>query len=217
MSYRDWVASNLNEPSWDNEINSFSSLGDSLIEIQTKERKTLIVGVIESLKITSGDVSKVYNMAAPKRPNVVIGKGKAIWDGSAINYARQRNMGWGGMGQLHSAFHTDDYAEIQKREYSFVESNLSNHHRVRLLERLYDRIFKIHRTGGLSPITIVLIDSYELTGEEVRNAIINYGKFDAVLKTNPNGSPTGNAYTAAAEIGADIFVWAELFGRLNRK
>lgn len=216
MSYRDWIVSKLNNNEEYEGIDNAIALGDCLIEIKTEEGKIVVVGVIDGSNITEQDVYKVY-ISGPKKPNVVIAKYEAIWSGSAIDYARQHNVGWGGMGQISSAFHTDIYSEIQKREYKFVEAGLLKHNKVVRLERLYDRIFKIHRTGGLTPITVALINSYELSGEEVRHTIEKYGKFDAVLKTNPNGNPTGKAYSAASEIGADIFMWSELLSRLNKR
>jgi len=216
MSYRDWVISKLRDTEENEEIDSATALGDSFIEILTGDGKTVIIGVIDSVNITESDVSEVY-ISGPKKPNLVIAKSDAIWSGSAIDYSRQKNMGWGGIGQISSTFQTNDYAAIQRREYAFVEEGLLRHTRVARLERIYDRVFKIHRKGNLPPLTITLINSYELSGDEVRHAISKYGRFDAVLKTNPNGSPTGNAHSAAAEIGADIFVWRELLGRLNKR
>jgi len=217
MSYRNWLVSKLNEPEQNIEIDDAIALGECLIEIRTKNGKTVVVGAIDNIgNITNDDIYKVY-ISGPKTPNIVISRFGVIWDGSAIEYSRRQNMGWGGMGEITSTFETDNYAEIQKREYAFVEEGLLRHSRVTRLERLYDRIFKIHRSGGLPPFTIALINSYELSADEVRNAIKTYGNFDAVLKTNPNGSPTGNAYSAASEISADILVWRELLGRLNKK
>ena len=217
MSYRDWLVTKLNDHEEHPDIDSAIALGNSFIEIHTTKGKTVIVGAIDSnSNITSQDVYEVYKNGVPK-PNIVIAKYGAIWDGGAIDYLRQQNIGWGGMGEILSAFQTDCYADIQKREYNFVEEGLLKHSRVIRLERIYDRVFKIHRKSGLPPFTITLINSYELSGEEVRHAIKTYGKFNAVLKTNPNGSPTGQAYSAAAEIGADIFIFRELLGRLNRR
>ncbi|XHR94299.1 hypothetical protein ACFJIV_29100 [Mucilaginibacter sp. UC70_90] len=216
MSYRDWLISQLSNSEKNEEINSATALGDSLIEILTGNGKTVIIGVIDSVNITVSDVSEIYT-SGPKKPNLVIAKSDAIWNGSAIDYSRQKNMGWGGIGQISSTFQTNDYAAIQRGEYTFVEEGLLKHTRVARLERIYDRVFKIHRKGNLPPLTIALINSYELSGDEVRHAISKYGRFDAILKTNPNGSPTGNAHSAAAEIGAAIFIWRQLLSRLNKR
>jgi hypothetical protein len=217
MSYRDWILSKLNKKEdHHDEIEFASALGIYLIEIKTVNAKRLVVGVIDKDYITDLDASQLYD-SEKEKPNLLIARSGAIWVGSAINYCGRHNIGWGGLGQISSTFQTTNYARIQKSEYAFVEDGLLRHSIVSSLDRIYDRVFKIHRKGNLSALTITLINSYELTGDEVRNAITKYGRFDAVLKTNPNGNPTGNAYSAAAEIDADIFVWRELWGRLNRK
>ncbi|MET3606882.1 hypothetical protein ABIC74_000724 [Mucilaginibacter rubeus] len=216
MSYRDWMVKKLAENEFSQEIDSAHPLGDNLIEIITEKGKTLIVGVIDTQTLITKD--EVYNLyiSGPKSPNIVVSKYGVVWHGSAIDFSRKQNIGWGGMGEINSAIDTEDYGDIQKREYQFVEEGLLKHSRVNHLERLYDRVFKIHRSGNLPPITITLIDSYELSGDEVRQAIKKYKSFDAILKTNPNGNPTGNAFSAASEIGAKIFVWKELYSRLTR-
>lgn len=216
MSLRDWIVSKLKKSDESQEVATVTPLNDSLIEVTSKKGKIIIVGVIERELISSIDVHKICKDES-KQPNVLVAKFESIWDGSAIDYARQHNMAWGGMGNITSAFDTNNYSGIQRNEYKFVENNLGKHSRVEKLERLYDRVFKIYRTNGFRPITITLIDSYELTGEEVRNARDKYGKFDIVLKTNPNGNSTGRAFSAADEIGAEICTWSELFGRLNKR
>jgi hypothetical protein len=216
MSYRNWIISNFKEYDHQDEIETTIPMGDSLIEISSKNGKTIVVGVVEGEMITSIAVKGICESSSEK-VNFLVAKSKSIWEGSAIDYAHQSNMGWGGMGDITSAFHTDRYGEIQKKEYLFVESNLSKHSKVSRLERLYDRVFKVHRIGGLSSLTVTLINSYELSAEEVRHARDKYGKFDVILKTNPNGNPTGRAYLAAEEIDAEICKWGELLGRLNKK
>lgn len=152
-----------------------------------------------------------------KKPQILIAKSSTVWQGNAIDYARQQNIAWGGMGLITNAFNTGNYSSIQKREFDFVEKGLARHSRVARLERLFDRVFRIHRTGNLGPFTITLIDAYEMRGEEVQNAIDKYGKFDAILNTNPNSNPTGRAYAEADSVGAEIFIWRNLLCRLNQK
>lgn len=217
MSYRNWVVSNLKKDEMYKKIESVTALGENLIEIVTRDGKIVIVGVIDSNEnITRQAIYKIY-INAPKTPNIIVARTNLIWEGNAIEYCRQHNMGWGRMSEIYQTFDTNHYEHIQRREYKFVENGLSRHSRVERLERIYDRFFKIHRTGGLPPFTITLIDSYELSGDEVRHAIDVYGKFNAVLKTNPNGHPTGYAISAAGEIGAEILEWGELLGRLNKR
>lgn len=136
MSYTNWLVSKLNASEEQQEIASAVALNESLIEVHTKNGKTITVGAIFSNRnITSHDVHAVYTSGA-KTPNIVIAKHRTIWRGSTIDYARQQNMGWGGMGEISASFHTNNYADIQRREYSFVEAGLLKHTRVTRLGRI---------------------------------------------------------------------------------
>lgn len=216
MSLRNWMFTKLSNSGENEEIEKVTALGDCLIKLQHKEGKSVIIGVTESDIVTEEDVHIIYT-GSHENPNMIVAKHGVVWTGSAINYCRSKNMGWGGMGNISSVFHTDNYGSIQKREYEFVEEGLLRHNKVLRLERLFDRKFEVHRTGQLSVITILLIDSYELSSDEIRNGINKYGGCDVILKTNPNGSPTRQAYSTASDLGAEICIWKELLGRLNKE
>jgi hypothetical protein len=216
MSFRNWVASKLKESEERDTIENVSPLGESSLEITSKKGKTIVVGVLELENISDIDI-KLFCDKEPKKPQMLIAKSSAVWQGNAIDYARKQNMGWGGMGLITNAFDTETYSNIQRREFDFVEKGLVRHTRVVRVERLFDRVFRIHRSSNLPPFTIALVDSYEMTGEAVQNAFDKYGKFDGLLNTNPNGNPTGRAYSAAGNLSAEIFVWRTLLGRLNKK
>lgn len=141
---------------------------------------------------------------------------QGIWTGAAIDLADFHNLGWGGMGDLMSAMAQDSVEGFQRKEYSFVMRGLAQHSKVESIDRIYDRLINVNRYG-LPPLTTVLLNEYELTAEHIRNARDIYGKFKAILRTNPNGGPTKNALSVAHELGADIFQWGEFLGRLNKE
>jgi hypothetical protein len=61
----------------------------------------------------------------------------------------------------------------------------------------------------------LLLNEYELSADHVRTARDRYGTFNAILKTN--GRITEAAIAAANSMGATIYMWGQLLGRLNRK
>lgn len=214
MSYRDWIISKIIVDN--NEYyQAVEPIGNNVIEVINNKGKSITVGVIENLEITVVNLMPLMADTI-KTPNIIIGKANAVWHGKAIEYVRSKNVGWGGLGDIDQAFSTDEYSTIQKREFQFVEKGLLGHSKVSRLERIYDRVFRIYRKLGLEPFVITLINSYELSADEVRNAKAKYGTFDGILKTNPNGSPTSNAYAAASEIDAEIFGWRDLLSRLTK-
>jgi hypothetical protein len=80
-----------------------------------------------------------------------------------------------------------------------------------------DRRLVVQRRKGLDPVTVLILNDYELTADHVRNGIERYGAFEAIVRSNPNGRTTDAAYQAAADSGIKIFTWGEFFGQLNRK
>lgn len=140
----------------------------------------------------------------------------AIWTGAAITCANVHSIGWGGVGDLMSAINDEVVADYQNREFVFVERGLKQHNRIEKFYRLFDRIIEIHRTG-LPTIKVAILNDYELTGEHVRHARDIYGEFSIIVKTNPNGRPTSNAYEAAKAVEAELLSWREFLGRLHRK
>jgi hypothetical protein len=63
---------------------------------------------------------------------------------------------------------------------------------------------------------IVLVDAYDMSAEDVRNARDLYGTFDAALKMSSYGSITTAAAQAAESMGAEAFKFGEFLGRLNK-
>jgi len=214
-SYRDWVLSEIRKGEDSTKIKQITSIGDEFLEIISQKGHHLVVGFADSKYVSSKDVQDL--LATENQPHIIIAPYKSIWSGSAINYARQQNLGWGGIGELTRAIDSDDVAAIQKKEYEFVESGLNKHTKVQRLEREFDRVFTIHRINGLSPLKITLINEYELTADHVTHASEIYGSFDIVLKTNPNGNITGMAEMAAEHLSVKICSWRGLLGRLNKR
>ena len=82
---------------------------------------------------------------------------------------------------------------------------------------MYDRVFLLERFGRFPPLTVALVDAYDMSAEDVRNARSTYGRFDIALKLTSYGAVTTAAEGAAKSIGAEAYKLREFLGRLNRK
>ena len=140
---------------------------------------------------------------------------ESIWTGDAIAAVEENKAAFGGMADLHRAITEMTPSQYVNPEFGFVERGLRQHTNVSGLRRLYDRKYAIERPG-LADVSVVLLNEYELTADHVRTARDRYGVFDSILITNPNGRSTGAADAAADSMGARIYKWGELLGRLNR-
>ena len=129
---------------------------------------------------------------------------ESAWTGTAIKYAADHCVAFGGIKDLMSAVTHEDVRGYIRQEYGFVERGLTQHSCVSRVEREFDRVYQVHRRE-LPPLRFVMLNEYTLTGEHVRTARCRYGAFDAILISNPNGGATAGAREIANSMGIDIF------------
>jgi hypothetical protein len=56
-----------------------------------------------------------------------------------------------------------------------------------------------------------------LSIEAIRTTLDGFKKFDAILKSNPNGRISTSAYEVADSRKIKVLWWRELLGELNKK
>lgn len=214
---RDWVIRNLSEC---NGVVSLNPLGDSFIEINRAFRgrtyPSFTTAIINESRVDLDGLSYLLNGGTKFQFITNIPK-EAIWFGDAIEEVQNRALGWGGYGELMSAILTENIAGFQKKEYSFVLRGLQQHSKVIKLDRIFDRVVDIRRKNFLPDIRLLFLNEYELTAERIRHARSIYGKFSMILRSNPNGRATTEAYSVADALGVKIFQWGQLLSRLNRR
>lgn len=186
-----------------------------LLRISRKEQSSFTVAAIgiEDV-VTDAHVAPFFAVA--DGPQFVVNvPSKAIWTGPAIDLVHSGQAAFGGMGDLTRASRQEGVSSYRFRSYQFVEDGLRQHSAVRQVTRLYDRKFMVVR-NGLPDLTIVLIDAYEMSAEDVRTARKQYGPFNAALKMTSYGGVTTAAKEAAASMGAGAFLWRDLMRRLRK-
>jgi len=92
---------------------------------------------------------------------------------------------------------------------------MRQHSNVTCVSYVYNSVFKIDRVSGES-LTVAVIDAYNMSAEDVRNARTRVGEFDIVVKNTSYGSITQQAEAAAASMGAQALTFKELMRRLAR-
>lgn len=207
----EWVASRLKSNS---DIQETELLAPQILRIVRNDLPPLLAATIASACV---DRSTLEPILASSYEIAFIANipRESFWTGAAISLATQRDIGFGGLGDLYSAMSLPNVREYVNKEFSFVERGLSQHTRVQDLERIHDRIYLVKRQG-LADVRVVLLNEYELIADHVRTAHQRYGAFSNILITNPNGKATASAVSAASSMGADIYKWGEFLGRLNR-
>lgn len=63
---------------------------------------------------------------------------------------------------------------------------------------------------------MVFLNEYDLGAEAIRHACAEYGEFDIVVASNPNGEITDSALGVARQLGCEIHKWGPFLSRLHR-
>jgi hypothetical protein len=207
-----WVADKLRGE----QFQSVEPIGSGFIEITRKDHAPFTAAAIGVREIVlSNHVAPLFeNKRSPEF--VVNVPSKVIWSGPAIEIIHGAPAAFGTLGELVKAARDENVSSYRHREYSFFERAFDQHSAVRDVTRLYDKVFQLHRHRGMPDITVALIDAYDLSAEDIRNARDRYGRFDAAVKISSYGSITTAASEAAESMGAEVFKFGELMGRLNR-
>ena len=208
---RDWALTQLAKHT---EVVSVAPLDEVFIGIERKRYEPVVTAIMNERRVAGDSIEAVSSLAVELQFVTNMPR-DSVWTGAAISAARERDLGWGGLGDLMRAINDASVRGFQKSEYSFVERGLRQHGRVEHYERLFDRLFRIARCG-LPDITAALVYEYELTAEHVRATRERYGACSIIVKTNPNGGVTSLASEVGKGLGIEILRWGEFLGRLNR-
>jgi hypothetical protein len=195
-----WIADKLQS---EGEFSAVTSTGSGFLDITRKGQDSFVAAAIGVRDVvTPGHVIPLFEVKKP--PEFVVNiPSKAIWSGQAIEVIHAAPAAFGTFGELLRAAREDFVSTYRNKEYSFFERAFRQHTAVRDITRLYDRVFQLHRHRRLKDITIVLVDAYDMSAEDVRNARDQYGSFDVALKISSYGSITSAADEAARHFGAE--------------
>lgn len=196
-----------------NEVAQALALDAQLVEVHRKQYDDFIVGVISTARV---EPAAIMNLVQDDRVDFVCNiPREAVWSGAAIDLVRMHGKAWGGVADLFSAAGSRQPAhEFVRREYEFIERIFDQHSAVVHVERIYDRVYRLHRDGK-SPVQVVLINEYDLTVDHVRTAWERYGPFSDILANNPNCRFSSEATDAASELGVKLLTLSPFMGRLN--
>jgi hypothetical protein len=187
-----------------NEIHVERKTGGS-VNIATMSADRVDEEAVTALLMDKENIDFVVNI--PKASYIV---------GNTFALAEERNFAFGGLGDLFGALGSESLRTYVNKEFEFVLRSLRQHTVVSEVTRLDDRRLLVQRKG-LEPVTVLVLNDYELTADHVRNGIERYGQFQAIVRSNPNGRVTSAATMAADESGIRIFSWSEFFGQLKRE
>jgi hypothetical protein len=207
-----WVAHKIAEH--DN-VRSVEVVSSNEIHVERKTGGSLKIATMSADRVDEETVAAL--LMEKENIDFVVNIPKAAYIvGNTFALAEERNFGFGGLGDLFGALRSESPRTYVNKEFEFVLRSLRQHTVVSQVTRVDDRRLLVQRKG-LEPVTVLVLNDYELTAEHVRNGIERYGQFQAIVRSNPNSRVTNAAATAADESGIQIFSWSELFGQLKRE
>ena len=213
VSAANWITSRLKE---DSGFSIANNIGSGFIEIARTDGPSFTVAAIGIKDLIVRDHVRPLFEVERKPLFVVNVPSKAIWSGDAIAHIHSAPAAFGTLGDLVRASREEDVSMYRNKDIQFFDQAFHQHQAVREVTRVFDRVYRLHRYKGLPDVTVVLVNAYDMSAEDIRNARSQYGTFDAALKMTSYGSITSAAHDAAASIGARAFKFGEFMGRLNK-
>jgi hypothetical protein len=140
---------------------------------------------------------------------------KALWSGTAISLVHAAPAAFGTLGELSKAARLEVVSEYRNKTREFFYRAIRQHSNVYQVSLVYEAVVEAHRVRN-GNLIIALVDAYNMSAEDVRNARDRFGTFDIAVKTSSYGSVTSEAEEAAASFGAEALTFKGLMQRLSR-
>ena len=188
---------------------------EGFLVVKSKDNYTFVVAVLGVQNVIGlSDVEPL--VAGVTKPQLVVNvPSKTLWSGAAIDRVHAESAAFGTLGDVSRAAHTEDAGSYRDKNMGFFINAMKQHSNVSSVSYVYETVFKADRKVGASVI-VAVVDAYNMSAEDVRNAKARFGHFDVVVKSSSHGSITNQAEAAAKSMGAQACTFGELMGRLAK-
>jgi hypothetical protein len=188
---------------------------EGFLVVRSRDASTFLVAVLGLQNVIGGaDVDHLF--AGATKPQFVVNvPSKTLWSGAAIDRIHAASAAFGTLGDVSRAANTEDAGSYRDKNMGFFIDAMKHHSNVSHVSYVYDSVFKAYRNAGES-LTVAVIEAYNMSAEDVRNARARFGHFDVIVKSSSHGSVTSQAEAAAKTMGAQALTFRELMGRLAK-
>jgi hypothetical protein len=206
----DWVAEKLTTTE---RLEVVGRTPENFLVVKSRNGSTFSVAVLGLRdRIQISDVLPLF--AGGNKPDLVINvPSKAVWNGDAIDYIHHGSAAFGTLGDVLRAANLEDAGSFRDKNIGFFITSMRQHSNVLRVSYVSEAVLGVDRVRGRS-LTVAVVDAYNMTAEDVRNARERFGHFDIVVKSSSYGSVTSQADTAARQMGAEALMLRELMQRL---
>lgn len=207
----DWVASKLEKSDG---LEVVSRTPENFLKVEYRDGYTLLVAVlgVQNL-IELHDVEPLFT--GDSTPQLVVNiPSKTLWSGNAISYIHAASAAFGSFGDISRAASTGDAGSYRDKNMGFFITSMEQHSNVIDVSYVNNNVFIVDRRKGDS-LTVAVIDAYNMSAEDVRDARTKLGHFDIVVKSSSYGSITEQAKTTAESMSVEALTFGNLMGRLG--
>ncbi|OQS30431.1 hypothetical protein [Chromobacterium violaceum] len=209
-SVTDWVADKLATA---HDIKIIERTPEDFLVVSTNDGYTFLVAVMGVQNVIElSDVELLF--AGATKPHFIMNvPSKTLWRGAAIDRIHAEHAAFGTLGDVSRAARTESAGSFRDKNMGFFINAMKQHTNVSNVSYIYEAVFNVDRKNGES-LVVAVIDTYNMSAEDVRNAKSRFGHFDIIVKSSSYGSITSQAEAAAKSIGAETLIFRELMGRL---
>lgn len=211
-SVTDWVAGKISSG---DELEVVGRTSEDFLIVRGKDSNPFPVAVIGVRDVVRCEHIEPILSGNTKPQFVVNVPSSTLWSGAAISQIHAAPAAFGTLGELLKAARLDEVSTYRNKTREYFHRAIRQHTNVQEVSLLYDFVFEVRRRRGAS-LTVALIEAYNMSAEDVRNARDRFGNFDVAVKTTSYGSVTTAAMEAAASMGAEALMFAGLMQRLGR-
>ena len=208
----DWVVSKLTTV---DHLEIVGRTAEDFLIVRSKDKlefSVAVMGLKETIK--ASDVAHLFSGVT--KPQLVINvPSKTLWSGAAIDLIHREDAAFGTFGDVARAARLDDPGSLRDKNMGFFINAIRQHSNVSSVSYVYDSVLKVDRVFGPS-LAVAVIEAYNMSAEDVRDARHRFGHFDVVVKSSSYGSVSNEAIAAARTMGAQAVMFAQLMGRLNK-
>jgi len=192
----------------DHDVVSAEHIGGDAIRIVVRGHPDVIAVISDAYKIDQ-ELAQQHFKAWPTMDFLCGYRKECVWEGRAIRYLEEKNIGWGSAGTLGSALGKNDVRAAAHKDYFFAYRLIKQLRSISALQREFDRVFSLKLCNGRA-LRVGMIKEYEPTADTVRTLWENFGPVDIAWCINPNGYPRNDAIEAGRELGCEVLQWEEL-------
>ena len=211
-SAAEWIAKKITEG---NELELIERLAGDRLVVKAPGWEAFQVAVLGVREVITLDHVEPLFQGTDNPQFVLNIPSSALWRGDAMMMIHDAPAAFGTLGDLGKAARLECPFLYRDKQWSFFYDGISQHSNVREVKPLYDRVFEAHRRHG-APLTIALVDAYNMSAEDIRAARTRYKHFDIAVKMTSYGSVTSAASQAAASFGAEALMYGDLLRRLAK-